>query len=251
MYRNLTIYILILLTVVVSCKKHGKEGISDNDKNDYELYDYYIDQYGNEGIVAAQVDYQGEESFYKYTLVLSLDETVATWGPMGVTVFHVNDYFNEDYPYGPFFGLEMNRMVESKGSEGFPAFDWCHKKNHGEKYLHSSSWLLPTANELYKIFRDGEAIDELNQHITEYGGTPIPTEIKRSNCYWSCVEDTENVLMFDDDVQANCDFDPARRAIAPTTDGRYYTDKTLWHKNNEYRVRAIKYIYFACSPANQ
>lgn len=247
MYRKLIIYILVFIAASSSCQKHGKEGISDNDPHDYNLYDYYVDKYGNEGIVAALVSYNDESFSYRCKIVLSLDETVATWGPMGVTVLSVNDRFNEDYPYGPQFGLQMNRMVESRGSEGFPAFDWCHKKNHGEEYLHSSSWLLPTAAELEEIFCDGEAIDELNEHITEYGGTPIPTEITLSNCYWSCVEDIEDVLAFRDEIQATCDFDPARRAIAPTIEGKYYIDKTLWHKNNEYRVRAIKYIYFSCT----
>lgn len=249
MYR-ITI-IIIASILAAACTKHGKEGVSDNDMREYELYDYYVDQYGNEGIVAAKYDYRDGDSFLKYTIVLSLDETITTWGPMGTIVYDVNENFNEDYPWGNKFGLDMNRRVETFGKEKFPAFEWCMAKNHNEKYIHSSSWMLPACGELdYDIFQEGNALDMLNEKIVAYGGTPITTADGESPCYyWTCVEDIKDVFVFaDEQVQAESDYDPARRAIPISADGRYPGKKRYWTKDTEYRVRAIKYIYFACSP---
>jgi hypothetical protein len=63
------------------------------------------------------------------------------------------------------------------------------------------------------------------------------------------VEDIKDVLIFtDEQYQKESDYDPARRAIPMTTDNMFYTNKLYWNKNREYKVRAIKYIYFAMSP---
>lgn len=245
-----TAIIIIAALLAASCTEHGKAGISDNDMKEYELYDYYVDEYGNEGIVACIYDYEKGDTYYKYTIVLSLDETVTTWGPMGTTVYDVNEDFNTAYPWGFFFGLEMNRRVMTIGAEKFPAFEWCLAKNNGEKHLHSSSWMLPTFSELGDdIFQRGDAISALNKKIKEYGGTPIATSTDDSSFYWTCVEDLEDVLEFADmELQAQSDFDPARRACPITSRFTLQSHKRKWTKDNEYRVRAIKYIYFECSP---
>ena len=252
MHRILTYAILALTLCLSSCTKRNMTGVSDNDTKEYKLYDYYEDAYGNKGIVGYIHDEEDEDGdLLRYTIVLSLDETVTTWGPMGTTVFDVNSNFNEHYPDNLFFGLDMNQRVWNLGAERFPAFDWCFKKNGNEAAIHSSSWILPTYAELGWIFSygAGQNLEKFNKHIAQYGGTCIDTEISLENCYWSCVEDLDGVLVFEsEETQNESDYDPSRRAIPMTIDSRFYIDKLLWHKNKEYHVRAIKYIYFASSP---
>lgn len=245
MVRKIIIHIIFSLLLCTSCTKEGKSFVSDNDTKDYRIYDYYEDQYGNRGIVAAIINEKEGKKHLSYKIVLSLDETIATWGPIGVEVYKPIEGFNKGYPHGVFFGLEVNKMVADMNSEGFPAFNWCLQKNGPEKVLHSSSWLLPTIAELDDIFNGGKNVEELNHHILKYGGTPVTTiEDQSPHCYWTCVEDLDGVIQFSDDIQSTCDHDPGMRAIPCTSGIKFYTDKTNWHKNIEYRVRAIKYICF-------
>lgn len=245
MYKHLTYLALGILICLSACTKNNTPGVSDNDPKEYRLYDYYEDQYGNKGIVGYIHNEKDEDGYLKFTIVISLDETIAKWGPMGTTVYQVNENFNEDYPHGTLFGLDVNRLVWNSGSERFPAFDWCFQKNGGETALHSSSWILPTYAELGWIFNDGKALQELNKHINKYGGTVIDSSTAIENCYWSCVEDIKDVFRFaDDQIQNECDYDSDRRAIPMTVDGLFYTDKLSWNKNSDYHVRAIKYIYY-------
>lgn len=255
MYRVLIYAILALALCLSSCTKRNMTGVSDNDTKVYNLYDYYEDAYGNKGIVGYIHDEEDEDGdLLRFTIVLSLDETVTTWGPMGTTVFDVNsNYFNEDYTRGCYFGLDMNQKVRNIGAERFPAFDWCFRKNGSETAIHSSSWILPTYAELGWIFSygAGQNLEKFNKHIAQYGGTVIDSSTAIENCYWSCVEDIKDVFRFaDDQIQNESDYDPSRRAIPMTINSRFYIDKLLWHKNKEYHVRAIKYIYFASSPAD-
>lgn len=249
MHRILTYAILALTLCLSSCTKRNMTGVSDNDTKEYKLYDYYEDAYGNKGIVGYIYDEEEDDDFMRFTIVLSLDETITTWGPMGTTVFDVNsNKFNEGYTRGCYFGLDMNQRVRNIGADRFPAFDWCFRKNGSETAIHSSSWILPTYAELGWIFQNGEAIEELNQHITQYGGSPIALPEDDDNYYWSCVEDLDGVLVFaDEQFQKESDYDPARRAIPMNSDRLFLTNKLFWHKNNEYRVRAIKYICFESS----
>ena len=251
MYRYLKYIILplIYISFFSACEKRNDIGVSDNDSAQYELYDYYEDQYGNKGIVAYVYDYEEDGEFMHLKVVLSLDETTAFWGPMGTTVYDVNSKFNEAFPSGPFFGLVVNQRVHNLGAENYPAFDWCFKKNGNEQMIHSSSWILPTYKELRRIFVNEQRLQTLNSHLLAYNGTPIASPDEPDAYYWSCVEDIKDVLIFaDEQYQQESDYDPARRAIPMTTNNMFYTNKLYWNKNREYKVRAIKYIYFAQSP---
>lgn len=218
-------------------------GISDNvDPAMYDLYDCYIDDYGNRGIVAdLRLD---DTSSVNYIIALSLDEGVAEWGPEDEAVFPLFDGFNVGYINGFYFGLDMNQIVSSYGRGRFPVFDWCHSKNSGEP-IHSSSWILPTMSEYESIF--GNDISRLNKAMVEAGGSPIAVTEDLDALYWTAVEDIDGYFHFSDE-SISAEYDQKRRAVPILYPGLFPVDKTLWEKHNSYRVRAIKYIYFRSDP---
>lgn len=248
---------LLATAVIMTClacskTKLGKADIIPGhvDPAEYQLYDYYIDEYGNEGVVGALN--LNPDNFINYIIVISADETETNWGRADMEVYRWADQyasrygytmgkqFNGEYTGGVFFGLEMNRLVHAQGQEGFPAFDWCLSKNKGERYVHSGSWMLPSYNE-FTHMTYGDKLEKLNEALISMGGTPISEE----DYYWSCVEDIENAFHFSDTTLTYAkDYDQKRRAV-PFLAGRLFpSDKTYWHKQyNFYKVRAIKYIY--------
>ena len=125
------------------------------------------------------------------------------------------------------------QSMKSMGIERFPAQQWCDKKNLGDPYPSSSSWRLPTYYELRLVFSS----KDLNNALKQAGGTPL----NNSYYYWTCLEDIENYLHFDNIIT---DFDRENRAIILNPHGNAYIDKDKWIKKNKYHVRAIKYIYY-------
>lgn len=235
-----------LMAAVLLCgcekKMSSADGISENvNPDDYGLYDYYSDKYGNEGIVAAL--WLEDTSWVNYIMVISLDESIEEWGPEDTAVFPFFETFNRDYAGGYFFGLNMNQIVSYERKEKFPAFEWCLSKNKGEPYVHSSSWILPSMSELSMIF-SGD-IEKLNEAIEHAGGMPIATANETDGLYWTATEDIDDYFHFVNETETP-EYDQIKRAIPVLSSNLFFTDKEIWEKHNRYRVRAIKYIYFRC-----
>lgn len=236
-------YVILFTAVsVVSCSldMESTPGICDNvDPAGYSLYGSYVDSYGNTGIVV----YRNLDpaSAVNCIIVMSVDETTASWGPNDIAVYPVTEYYNLDYTSGPNFGLDVNKAVEYLGADRFPAFAWCHSKNMDRKPLHSSSWVLPTQSEMSLVFRND--IGLLNQALEKLGGTPVSTSVDEDGNYWTATEDIDGYFHFADEPAVQ-DYDQIRRAIPIMSSDRYMTDKVRWEKVHEYRVRAIKYIYY-------
>ena len=216
-----------------ACKKKHNLFYSEDTGAEFNLYDYYIDNYGNEGIVA----YASPNDSNKYFIILSLDETEAQWGPTGMQVF--NGSSPDNYTSSR-FGLAMLYCMYSMGMERFPAQQWCFSKNLDEAYPRAGSWRLPTLTDWWYIngltvYPDSN-IARLNIHIQNYGGTPLSPE---SN-YLCCEEDYEGYSEF---VDLESDFDPENRAVITTPRWTASADKDEWIKKNSHKVRAIKYIF--------
>ena len=234
------LFLTLVLLLQMSCKsKDSLAGPYDNDLRDYNLYDKYVDEYGNEGIVAFK--YDGENR--RIAIVLSLDETECAWGPENDIVFDLPIEFNVDFLDSFGFGLKMNRMVELRGFKNYPAFDWCNKKNKEGKSVHSSSWMLPS---LYEWKWCCDNLDDLNAKIEEYGGMPVRTG-SESGFYWSATEDVDGYFVFSDtatDEIKNQSYDQYNFAIPMSGDYYVPSRKIFWSQSLYYYVRAIKYILF-------
>ena len=232
------LFLTSILLLLVSCKSmDGLAGPYDNDLREYDLYDKYVDEYGNEGIVAFKED----EDDFRFVIVLSLDEAKCIWGPENDLVYNLPFELNVDHLDSFRFGLTMNRMVELRGFEKYPAFAWCNEKNKDGKSVHSSSWMLPSFRELDCCFQD---IDELNARILEYGGMPVRTA---GDFYWSATEDVEGYFEFSESASEeirNQGYDQYNFAIPLSGDNYLPSQKIYWTKSLYYYVRAIKYIRF-------
>ena len=232
-------YILAFLSInlLTCCTKSNwsDDCIIDGDYEAYTLNAPYIDEYGNEGVIAYISEKEGE---IKYIIAISLDEGYESWGPMGEAVYKV-DSINFDtisnyyFLYQPAFGLMMMQSMKSIGIERFPAQNWCDKKNIGDPYPNASSWRLPTYYELRLVFSN----KGLSNALTQAGGDPL----YNNYYYWTCVEDIENYMTFDNIVS---DYDRENRAINMNPKGNAYVNKDYWLKKNKYHVRAIKYVYY-------
>ena len=218
---------------LIACDEESAPLIFDETTEDYQLYDYYIDQYGNEGIVA--YIYEPKSSKSKRIMVISSDESYQSWGPMGEAVYK-NDTITASTWNDPAYGMAMYQSMKSWGVEKFPAQSWCDKKNMGEDTPKGSSWCLPSYWELGYIFNN---YSELNKALLSIGGTPL-TE---NHLYWSCTEYYDNYKIFSDN-QYDIGYDKENKAIPKSPSKTNYSDKDRWLKKNKYYVRAIKYVYF-------
>lgn len=247
MKHLLALLAAVCLTGCVQIETGQYAGVPGNvSPEDYQLYDYYVDKYGNEGVVGAV--HLDPESWCNYIIVISADETEETWGRSDIEtfawdkVFTVGSYpHSTEYTHLYFFSLEMSQIVCSTNPKDYPAFNWCLSKNREEKYIHSGSWMLPSAYELFLIFSNGS--ENLNQALKEIGGTPISSDYP----YWTCVEDIEDAFHFSDSTLTYADdYDQKRRALPMYSSITFPIDKTSWNKWQINNVRAIKYIYFSC-----
>lgn len=221
-----------------SCEKESGPVFVDELDEEYQLYDYYVDKYGNEGVVAyihnrsSIIEYP---KGYKYIIVLSLDESFKPWGPMGEIVMKKDSVSSSDLRQST-SGIIMLQCMNSRGIERYPAQCWCFNKNQS-KEIGTSSWRLPNINELRQIFGTiGKDVANLNLAIKNYGGTLI----KDANYYWTCIENYGYVT----DSEYDSSYDQANRAIAISPHPSISEDRDTRLKKNNYYVRAIKYIYY-------
>jgi len=235
--KNCT-YILLLIIVLftsASCTFSADDVYTDDTTEQYQLYDYYIDEYGNEGIVAYM--YGSKSTTYQYILVISLDEAFLPWGPMGEKVYKATDVSHTTLR-DPAFGVAMLQAMTSIGIQRYPAQEWCNKMNSKEQLPRAGSWRLPSYYELRLIFgEDGENLQSLNNALNGVGGKLI----SKNNMYWTCVEDFDNYITINNTVS---DYDQDNRAIITSPENTTYGNKDRWLKKNHYFVRAIKYVYY-------
>ena len=221
-----------------SCEKESNSVFVDELDEEYQLYDYYVDECGNEGVVAyirnssSIIEYP---KGYKYIIVLSLDESFEPWGPMGEIVMKKDSVSSSDLRQST-SGIIMLQCMNSRGIERYPAQCWCFNKNQS-KEIGTSSWRLPNINELRQIFGTiGKNVPYLNQAIKSYGGTLIDD----NRSYWTCIENYGYTTYSEQDS----DYDQANRAITISPHASTSEDKDIRLKKNSYYVRAIRYIYY-------
>ena len=218
-----------------SCSDHESDDLfTDDTTEEYQLYDYYVDDYGNEGIVV----YIQSSNHYskKYIIVLSADESDQSWGPMGELVYDCDSIKFSDLKE-PAFGVAVLQSMKSRGIDRFPAQAWCDQKNQSEPYPRGGSWRLPTYDEFKKIFKSGNNLSDINNALFAIGGTTVNEEY----FYWTCVEDFDGYITIE---QQTLDYDKENRAILSTPTNSTFSNKDRWIKKNKYNVRAIKYIYY-------
>ena len=234
--RKLFIPFSLLLVFLFSSCDFEPDGVFTDDTTEkYELYDYYIDPYGNEGVIA--YIYDNKTSGKKYIIAISSDETYLPWGPMGEAIYK-NDTITKSGLIAPTFGVVMHQAMKSIGIERFPAQAWCDEKNCGEKLPRAGSWRLPSYQELRLIFgSNGRNISSLNLSLIGMGGKPL----NNNNLYWTCVEDFDNYITIDGEKY---DYDKENRAIISSPINSTFGYKDRWLKKNKYYVRAIKYVYY-------
>lgn len=210
----------------------GSEGVyTDDTTENYQLYDYYIDEYGNEGIVACRTS--------KYIIVISADETSQPWGPTGERIYK-KEFYESDSEL-PGLGVAMLQIMRSKGIERFPAQNWCDMKNMEEELPRAGSWRLPTFHELELIFGEqGANVGKLNLALRSIGGEDIRTG--EDDRYWTCAEDLNGYIVFTNNTES--DYEPENRAVVTSSNFTAYVYKDRWVKKNKNYVRAIKYIYY-------
>lgn len=230
--------LLFILCIVFSSCSFESEGVfTDDTTEEYKLYDYYVDSYGNEGIVA-YIHHQSTMSKRKYIIVISADESYQSWGPMGERVYK-SDSVSRSVCNASEFGIAVLQSMCSIGIERYPAQFWCYSKNQQEVYPRAGSWRLPSESE-FKLISSSFKVESLNSALKGIGGTPILTD----QMYWTCTEDFDNYIIINGNTS---DYDSKNRAviISPTINTYFnYSNKERWLKKNKYYVRAIKYIYY-------
>lgn len=228
--------LLFTLCVVLSSCSFESEGVfTDDTTEEYELYDYYVDSYGNEGIVA--YIHQSTSSERKYVIVISADESYQSWGPMGERVYK-SDSVSSSVCRSSGFGVAVLQAMHSIGIDRYPAQSWCDSKNEKEEYPRAGSWRLPSFHE-FGLIRgaNGSKIESLNSALKGIGGTPILTD----HLYWTCAEDFDNYITINGE---DSDYDRENRAVITSPMNATYSNKERWLKKNRYYARAIKYVYY-------
>ena len=113
MTNYLKILISIIIPLLLGCGYTSDEIIFDETKKVYQLYDTYVDEYGNKGVVV-HCEY---DSYNSCIIVVSADEAYLPWGPLGETVYQIEDTLR--FPkrvYGDdSFGTAMLHLMKSRG----------------------------------------------------------------------------------------------------------------------------------------
>ena len=226
LFKNI-LFLLITLSCL-ACSFESEGVILDERGEEYELYDYYIDEFGNEGIVVCISD--------SFVVVMSADESYQSWGPTNEQLYpygDISENFNRvDY------GVAMHQLMKAKGIERYPAQNWCDKKNGGKEYSYAGSWRLPSFKELKDIFgANGAYVGRIQSSLKNIGGTLLNTE----NMYWTCTEDYIDYVTIKD---LETDYDPENRAVITSCLIATLGTKDRWIKKNKHYVRAIKYVYY-------
>lgn len=234
------ICILLIMSVsIYSCDSESDPLLIDELDEEYQLYDFYVDECGNEGIVvyilkgSPLIDYPNG---YKYIIVLSSDEGFEPWGPMGEIILKKDSASKSEFDQ-PSTGMVMLQSMNARGLSRYPAQNWCFQKNKSKEVC-ASSWRLPSLYELTLIFGiSGNNLEKINRALKVTGGTLLDD----SHYYWTCMEDFEGYVTLDD---LDLDYDQANRAILTTPHHSTSGNKDRWLKKIPYHVRAIKYIYY-------
>lgn len=230
---------ILMCICLLSCDKESDALIVNELDEEYQLYDYYVDENGNEGLVARIFKGSSVSKYpkgYKYMIVLSLDESIEPWGPMGEVVMKKDSVSKAELRQST-AGIMMLQSMCSRGIDRYPAQNWCFSKNRS-KEISASSWRLPSYAELMEIFgTSGANVSRINQAIRDYGGTILDD----SRFYWTCMEDYEGYITVSG---VESDYDQANRAILTSPHNSTSGNKDRWLKKNNYYVRAIKYIYY-------
>ena len=210
-------YLLALCFILVSCEGAGIADVTNG--KEYDLYDYYVDENGEEGIVVLG------SSKNKYILVMSLDESECIWSKTGVSVANGDTlirYYDER-------ALLLNQRATHLGLEKFPALKWCIDKNHGKNYPDINSWILPSLYHRSKRItsRIQYNYELINQHIESYRGIPLSQEAY----YWLADEPSM--------IYTSSPVSDTEHSLAFTMSGDYIVSKERTCK-----VRAFKYILF-------
>lgn len=208
---------------LISCEVESKDEILNKLDEEYHLYDYYVDEYGNEGIVCS-ITYPSSNKDkypkgYSAVMVVSCDEAYLPWGPMGE---YFTDLDSVRFFTKPDAGIAMLQSMYARGIEKYPAQEWCFKKNKNHE-INGNGWRLPTWNEMSSV--TGE---DINKAILSVGGTLINNADGK---YWVCQTSEDNYA----DIY-NFHF---------KLEGHGINENNL--KKNYNHVRAIKYIYY-CNP---
>lgn len=232
----INILLVLIVLLMGSCIPKAEEMpvksddlIIDEVDENCNLYDYYVDSYGNEGVIVCKYE-NGDK---KYIIALSADEGYEYWGPMDDYVYRVETVSNYSVLSTNIFGLMMLQNMYAVGMDKYPAQKWCYDKNYGDPYPRAASWRLPSYTEMTIL----PNINKLNEALEAIGGTPIDTK----ELYWSCTEDHDGYLLVG--IQNN-DYDRANRAVPKSFNNTTLNNKDSWIKKNKYKVRAIKYVYY-------
>ena len=217
--------IFVFLAVLLSSCLDADYIADVTDGKEYELYDHYVDEHGNEGIVIAVNGKKSMGRTLKYTIVMSLDEADLSWGRMGEALSAPDTSYSYDG-----YCLLMNQRAHFKGIENYPAFEWCYRKNRSRKLPNINSWILPNQKEYRTTYTNvlSTSYELINQHIVKYGGTPLDPD----KPYWLAEENR-----FPDVVERRKD----NANYFFISEGVQYADTA---KNSVLGVRAVKYIYF-------
>jgi hypothetical protein len=232
MKKTLSIILFALSVSFVSCD-HESEGIYTDDTTEpVLLYDYYVDEYGNEGVVVFM-----SASSRTYYIVLSSDESFQSWGPMGEQIYAVDSVRKSNLSTAS-YGVAMHQTMKARRINRYPAQAWCDMKNQKEDYSRGGSWRLPTHYEWTLILgAKGAKVNNINTAMLNIGGTPLNEDFK----YWCCDEDYEGHIKITD---VTSDYDSQNRAVITSPLRTTFSTKERWLKKNKYYVRAIKYIYY-------
>lgn len=218
----------LLASGATSCDFESDDLILDETHGiDYHYGDPYEDEFGNRGVIG-YIDRSNR------VIVISTDEAVLPWGKTETAVVGADSVYTSAI-FKSKFSLGMLQLMINKGISNFPAQNWCNQKNHGEPYF--GSWRLPTTYEARDILKNANRI---NAGLEEIGGDLIDEDA----LYWTCVEDLVGYDILKDAPEDFYTYNPIARAIPVTPKYKTPTDKSRWHKDIEYRVRAIKYIYY-------
>lgn len=232
--RKTVCLLFIIMFALSSCDFESEGVYTDDTTEEYLLYDYYVDSYGNEGIIA--YIYSSKNLSKKYIIAVSADETVLPWGPMGETIYK-SDTIKTNGLHSNLYGIAMHQIMKSIGIGKFPAQAWCDAKNFNEDFPRAGSWHLPSYYEYQLIFgSSGTNVNALNSALASIGGTPFS-----NNMYWTCSEDYDNYISIKD---VESDYDPRNRAVITSPFIATHSYKDRWLKKNKYNVRAVKYVYY-------
>lgn len=110
--------VIYLITVLLysSCNYLNPIELIRND-DDIHLYDYYVDEFGNEGIVT----YISTDS--TNVMVVSADEGYVSWGPVDCRI-----YTKKENLLGSELSMVMLQNAIFLNINRFPAFKWCNCK---------------------------------------------------------------------------------------------------------------------------